>query len=98
MAEITTRYTGYKKNCLQASGAGDGFVRLWQVNKTGTNRSLTQIGALSVGGFVTSLAIPHSGRFVVAAIGQEPRLGRWAHDRKVHAGLSIQRLHVADED
>ena len=40
-------------------------------------QSLDARGAIPQLGFVNDLACPASGAFVAAAVGKEPRLGRW---------------------
>lgn len=79
---------------LQASGAGDGAVRLWAVNPstTGGAPTLSHVGSLPTRGFVNGLAIGRSGRVVLAATGQEPRLGRWVRDGGARNGLVVHRL------
>ena len=78
---------------LAASGAGDGRVRLWQVGKPGTGQTaLTQLGSLDAPGFVNGLALSVSGRTLVAAVGQEPRLGRWARNKEARNGVIVYRL------
>ncbi|GLC40987.1 hypothetical protein PLESTB_000954900 [Pleodorina starrii] len=83
---------------LVASGAGDGAIRLWSVNqgKSGGADGLTCVGALPQRGFVNGLAIARSARFVLAAVGQEPRMGRWARDARSRNGLALHRLKLED--
>ncbi|GFR43265.1 hypothetical protein Agub_g4327 [Astrephomene gubernaculifera] len=83
-----------KNSDLVASGAGDGAIRLWSVNpsKTGGAGGLSCLGALPQRGFVNGLAIARSGRFLVAAVGQEPRMGRWAREPRARNGLALHRL------
>ncbi len=80
-----------------ASGAGDGFIRLWEVaeSKFGGAGALEPLHALSARGYVNGLAIAKSGRFVVAALGQEPRLGRWGKVDGARNGLLLHPLTVA---
>jgi ribosomal RNA-processing protein 9 len=77
-----------------ASGAGDGAVRLWQVasGKAGGLAGLKPLASLPARGWVNGLALARSGAFVAAAMGQEPRMGRWARDGAAHNGLLIHRL------
>ena len=84
---------------LQASGAADGQVRLWAVQKagTGSGRRLAELGGLPARGFVNALEIASTGRFLVAGLGQEPRLGRWARDCKAKSGILIHPIPLADE-
>lgn len=77
---------------LAASGSGNGFIRLWAQRE----RHLEALGSLPVNGFVNSLSIAPSGRFVVSGIGQEPRLGRWSKIAGVRNGIVIHRLPLVD--
>jgi ribosomal RNA-processing protein 9 len=81
----------------QASGAGDGLIRLWQVEegKSGA-QGLSSLGGLPARGFANALHIAKSGRFVLAGMGQEPRLGRWAHDKSAKNGLLLHMLELAE--
>ncbi|KAL6759877.1 WD40-repeat-containing domain protein [Haematococcus lacustris] len=83
---------------LVASGAGDGVIRLWAVSQTkgGSAGGLQAVGALPARGWVNGLAIGRSGRVIVAAVGQEPRMGRWAHDKAARNGLLIHRLTLRE--
>ena len=73
-----------KMSNLVASGANDGFVRLW--NASSEHRELEQLAAIKVDGFVNAMAM--SPRLLVAGCGREPRLGRWwnltGNKNKVH--------------
>jgi len=81
----------------QASGAGDGAVRLWAVEGAPGKRALRALGGLPAPGFVNGLALARSGRFALAGLGAEPRLGRWAVARGVRSGLLLHRLSLLDE-
>ena len=48
-------------------------------------------------GFVNGLAIARSGRFVVAGMGQEPRMGRWLRDAKARNGLLVHELQLSED-
>ena len=84
-------------DAVQASGAGDGLIRLWQVEegKSGA-QGLSPLGDLPARGFVNALHVARSGRFVLAGMGQEPRLGRWARDGQAKNGLLLHTLQLAD--
>ena len=75
---------------LLASGAGDGAIRLWGVLPGGFG--LDPVGALTARGFVNGIAIDAQGRFLVAAMGQEPRRGRWARDGGARNGVLFHSL------
>lgn len=74
-------------------------MRLWQVNKgPGSNRSLRALGGFPARGFVNSLALAGSGRFVAAGLGREQRLGRWATFKGAQTGVLIQPLLLSQAD
>ena len=118
---------------LCASGAGDGWIRLWkcQIRERGqcvfkssesirlalvlvlpqanpsSDPTLPQqqqqqqqpsprLSPLPVAipalGFVNALDLSADGRLLVAAMGQEPRLGRWAREKRAKNGLLTVRL------
>lgn len=90
---------GANANCMQASGAADGFVRLWQVKRgVGISRSLEAVGQFTATGFVNSLSIASSGRFALAGLGQEPRLGRWGQVKDARSGILLQPLLISAEE
>ena len=81
---------------VQASGAGDGLIRMWGIEDGGGgHRALKSIGALPARGFVNGMAIAKSGRFLVAAVGQEPRLGRWVRDKAAKNGVLFHPLELS---
>jgi ribosomal RNA-processing protein 9 len=83
---------------LVASGAGDGAVKLWAVEQgKGGAAALTSIGHLPATGFVNGLAVARSGRFVLAALGQEPRLGRWGRVATARSGLLLHQLELEED-
>jgi ribosomal RNA-processing protein 9 len=53
---------------------------------------LEQVGTASAPGFVNGLAIAPSGRFALAALGTEPRLGRWDHIPEARNVLAVLPL------
>jgi ribosomal RNA-processing protein 9 len=60
---------------LIASGSCDGLIRVWKLDKNFREIKLKfEIGA---SGFVNALQFTSDGSFLIAAIGQEHRLGRW---------------------
>jgi ribosomal RNA-processing protein 9 len=58
---------------------------------------LQNIGAIPVRGFVNSIAIAKSAKFIVAGVGQEPRLGRWLRDPAARNGILIHPLDLCKE-
>ena len=77
----------------QASGAGNGSIKLWAVrsHKAKQPSELEALGSLPAPGFVNGLQIARSARFLVAGLGREARLGRWssAHGKN---GILIHAL------
>ncbi|CAD6213777.1 unnamed protein product [Miscanthus lutarioriparius] len=80
---------------LAASGAGNGLVRLWAIKPD--SKGVEPLFDLKLDGFVNSLAIAKSGRFIVAGVGQEPRLGRWGLVRSAQNGVAIHPIRLKDE-
>ena len=78
-----------------ASGAADGAIRLWKTSHLG--EPLVPLHCLAARGFVNSLQVASSGRFVLAGMGQEPRLGRWGRDSGAKNGLQLHMLELDKE-
>ena len=75
-----------------ASGAADGAIRLWKTSHEG--EPLVPLDCLPARGFVNSLQVASSGRFIIAGLGQEPRLGRWGRDSGASNGLALYSLDL----
>ncbi|PIA41714.1 hypothetical protein AQUCO_02200264v1 [Aquilegia coerulea] len=80
---------------LAASGAGNGAVRLWAIDSD--LKKVQPLYDLPLVGFVNSLAFAKSGRFLVAGVGQEPRLGRWGRIPAARNGVVVQSLKLLEE-
>ncbi|OVA06566.1 WD40 repeat [Macleaya cordata] len=80
---------------LVASGAGNGVVCLWAVDSEA--KSVQPLHDLPVVGFVNALVFAKSGRFLVAGVGQEPRLGRWGRIPATHNGVLVHPLRLSEE-
>ncbi|KAL5771871.1 hypothetical protein ACOSP7_011480 [Xanthoceras sorbifolium] len=78
---------------LVASGAGNGSVRLWAIESEAKN--IRPIFDIPLVGFVNSMAFAKSGQFLVAGVGQEPRLGRWGRLPAARNGVAIQSLSLS---
>lgn len=83
---------------MQASGAGDGLIRLWAVKNGSPVNTLEAKRALRARGFVNGIAIARSATFLVAAIGQEPRLGRWVRDSVARNGTLVAPIPLDDRE
>eukprot|EP01104_Vermistella_antarctica_P013138 TRINITY_DN3934_c0_g1_i2.p1 TRINITY_DN3934_c0_g1~~TRINITY_DN3934_c0_g1_i2.p1 ORF type:complete len:601 (+),score=116.18 TRINITY_DN3934_c0_g1_i2:219-1805(+) len=81
---------------LVASGSNDGMLRLWEVRPGGAvgqkNTCLMPALEIPMPGYVNGLAFSKEGRFLVAGVGQEHRLGRWERIPKVKNGIRIVPL------
>ncbi|CAK5044849.1 unnamed protein product [Meloidogyne enterolobii] len=60
---------------LVASGSSDGFLRLWRVGQDW--KSLDQIAQFNVPGFINDIRFSYNGCYIVCAVGQEHKRGRW---------------------
>ncbi|GMH27706.1 hypothetical protein Nepgr_029549 [Nepenthes gracilis] len=77
---------------LAVSGAANGFLRLWAIESE--NRGMQSLFHLPVTGFANSLAFAKSGQFLIAGIGQEPRLGRWGRIPIARNGVYLQSFKL----
>jgi len=84
-----------KGSDLAASGAGNGLVRLWAIEPD--SKGIRPLFKFKLDGFVNSLDIAKSGRFIVAGVGQEPRLGRWGRVRSAQNGVAIHPIQLKEE-
>ncbi|XP_075497557.1 U3 snoRNP-associated protein-like EMB2271 [Primulina tabacum] len=75
---------------LAASGAGNGLVRLWKIENE--SKGISPLFELPLVGFVNSLTFAKSGKFLIAGVGQEPRLGRWGRISAARNGVSVHPL------
>ncbi|GBG31038.1 U3 small nucleolar RNA-interacting protein 2 [Hondaea fermentalgiana] len=85
---------------IAASGAADGYVKLWNVDTTVRRIKAPSLMSLPVPGYVNALAFGASGRVLLAGCGQEHRLGRWERKSGGRNTLHIFRLpeYVHDLD
>ncbi|TMW68536.1 hypothetical protein Poli38472_006004 [Pythium oligandrum] len=80
---------------LVASGSCDGSIRLWRADLGA--RTLEPVGEIPLEGFVNGLCFDQKGRFLLAGVGQEHRLGRWERIKHVKNGLAIIALPSIEE-
>ena len=86
---------------VAVTGSSDGYARFWNVKTDdydNDERGLEPLGTIPLHGFINDLALGPRGRFCVAAIGQEPRLGRWERVAKAKNRFAIVRLRKEDDD
>ncbi|KAJ0804337.1 putative transcription factor WD40-like family [Helianthus annuus] len=78
---------------LAASGAGNGVVRLWEIEKDA--KGVRPLFELPLVGYVNSLAFAKSGKFLVAGVGKEHRLGRWGSLPAARNGVAVHPLQLS---
>lgn len=84
---------------LAITGSCDGYIRLWKVEmgETLKSRSLEPLDKIPLKGYVNGIAIGPKARFCVAAVGQEPKLGRWDRISGAKNRIAILRLRSKDD-
>lgn len=80
---------------LAASGAANGVVRLWALAND-DDKFMKPLFAYSLVGFANSLAFSKSGRFLLAGVGQEPRLGRWGRVHGARNGVAVHSIRLSE--
>ncbi|XP_066528195.1 U3 small nucleolar RNA-interacting protein 2 [Hoplias malabaricus] len=70
-----------------ASGSNNSILQLWKCGQG--FRGLEPLFSIPVTGFVNSMKFSNSGKFLVAGVGQEHRLGRWWRIKEAKNGLYI---------
>ena len=61
-------------------------------------RGLEPLSQVPLHGFINDIDIGPKARFCVAAVGQEPRLGRWDRVAKAKNRVAIVKLDYEDKD
>lgn len=79
-----------RKTDLVASGSSNGEIMLWKAELD--NRVIEHVASIPVAGYVNDMAFAKSGRFLIAAVGQEHRLGRWERIREARNGICLVAL------
>ncbi|PKU69362.1 U3 snoRNP-associated protein-like YAOH [Dendrobium catenatum] len=80
---------------LVASGAANGVIRLWNI--ASDDKNIQPLLAYPLVGFANSLAFSKSGRFILAGVGQEPRLGRWGRVHNARNGVAVHSIRLSEE-
>ncbi|XP_055390133.1 U3 small nucleolar RNA-interacting protein 2 [Condylostylus longicornis] len=74
---------------LLASGSCDGYIRVWKMD---TSKKLVQLFEIPAPGFVNSLSFTNDGKYLIAALGQEHKLGRWWRDKSGRNEIRVIEL------
>uniref|UniRef100_A0A8C1Z8H3 U3 small nucleolar RNA-interacting protein 2 n=1 Tax=Cyprinus carpio TaxID=7962 RepID=A0A8C1Z8H3_CYPCA len=72
---------------IVASGSHNSAVQLWKCGQG--FRGLEPLFSVPMTGFVNSLKFSNSGKFLVAGVGQEHRLGRWWRIKEARNGIYV---------
>lgn len=83
---------------IAVTGSNDGYLRLWKAS-TGDraeSRGLEQIQKIPLNGYINDIAVGPKANFCVAAVGQEPRFGRWDRIARAKNRLAIIQLRGQD--
>ncbi|XP_011498248.1 PREDICTED: U3 small nucleolar RNA-interacting protein 2 [Ceratosolen solmsi marchali] len=81
---------------LVASGSKNGVIKLWKCGES--FRSLHPLFDISINGFINSLIFTSDGKYLVAAIGQEHKLGRWWRIPEAKNSIAIIPLVTNNRD
>ncbi|KAL9180253.1 hypothetical protein ACHAXT_008223 [Thalassiosira profunda] len=87
-----------KLSDVLATGSNDGYLRLWRVSTAEKEAGMAPLDAVPIHGHINSVAVGPGGRVCVAAVGQEPRLGRWDRVPRAKNRFAIVRLNVDEEE
>jgi len=80
-----------------ATGSNDGYLRLWRVSTAEKGAGITPLDTVPIHGHINSIAMGPGGKFCVAAVGQEPRLGRWDRVPRAKNRFAIIQLNCDGE-
>ncbi|KAL7538802.1 hypothetical protein ACHAXR_008795 [Thalassiosira sp. AJA248-18] len=80
-----------------ATGSNDGYLRLWRVSTADKGAGIKPLDSVPIHGHINSIAVGPGGKFCVAAVGQEPRLGRWDRVPRAKNRFAIIQLNSGEE-
>lgn len=80
---------------LAASGAANGVVNIWRL--LSDDKKIQHLFKYPLEGYVNSLAFAKSGRFLLAGVGQEPRLGKWDRIKSAQNGVAIHPIRLKED-
>jgi ribosomal RNA-processing protein 9 len=76
-----------------ATVSNDGYLRFWRVIADERELGIKPLDAIPIHGFINGIAMGPGGKFCVAAVGQEPHMGRWDRVPRAKNRFAIIRLH-----
>eukprot|EP00581_Thalassiosira_minuscula_P030994 CAMPEP_0183760460 /NCGR_PEP_ID=MMETSP0739-20130205/7786_1 /TAXON_ID=385413 /ORGANISM="Thalassiosira miniscula, Strain CCMP1093" /LENGTH=556 /DNA_ID=CAMNT_0025998449 /DNA_START=27 /DNA_END=1697 /DNA_ORIENTATION=- len=80
-----------------ATGSNDGYLRFWRLSTEEKGAGIKPLDTVPIHGHINSIAMGPGGKFCVAAVGQEPRLGRWNRVPRAKNRFAIIRLNSDGE-
>jgi hypothetical protein len=70
------------------------YIYTYRQIRTGEkDNGIEPLDAIPIHGYINGIAMGPGGRFCVAAVGQEPRMGRWDRVPRAKNRFAIIRLH-----
>ncbi|KAJ3443369.1 u3 small nucleolar RNA-interacting protein [Anaeramoeba flamelloides] len=67
------------------SGSYDGYLRIWKISLS--ELKISKVSKIPIDGFINSIAVPPDNSYIMLAVSQEHRLGRWFRLPKIKSGL-----------
>jgi ribosomal RNA-processing protein 9 len=89
-----------KGSDVAVTGSDDGYLRFWRAN-TGRemqHQCLQTLVNIPLYGFINAVQFGPKGRFCVAAVGQEHRMGRWKRIAQAKNRIVIVKLEDSPDD
>lgn len=75
---------------LFASGSATGEIRLWKLSEH--KDSFALVNRIPITGVINSLQFSKSGKYLIAGVGQEPKMGRWIRVAAARNGTAVIQL------
>jgi ribosomal RNA-processing protein 9 len=79
-----------KKTDIAASGSYDGAIVVYKVS----DNTLQPISSIKVNGYVNALEFSKNGKYLVASVGNDYKLGRWTQSQKTKSGIVVVNLNL----
>ncbi|PAV86073.1 hypothetical protein WR25_07316 [Diploscapter pachys] len=81
---------------LVSTGSNEGRVLLWKL--AADRKSLFQVYAYDMAGFINRIAFSQDGRLMALAVGQEHKEGRWWIDKTARNQVVVIPIYYSEED
>eukprot|EP00792_Barthelona_sp_PAP020_P004254 TRINITY_DN1998_c0_g1_i1.p1 TRINITY_DN1998_c0_g1~~TRINITY_DN1998_c0_g1_i1.p1 ORF type:complete len:386 (+),score=83.25 TRINITY_DN1998_c0_g1_i1:28-1158(+) len=87
-----TSLCSYPTDSMFFSGSNSGEVRLWKPVSKQNNIKLICKRRIYLDGFINAMKVTSDGKYLICALGQEHKFGRWTKISGVKNGISIIQL------